>query len=243
MKNQNIESKVTFFELQWDTKFFGVACAKAVLYKPLTVDEWTELKNKFKNYQFISIENQNSEPINAQLIGKDTTAFLADVNIQFKKKLQGMYDKPQSITIHRALERNKQIIEIAEFQFSKFLEDPELYRRGGNQVYSQWLINSFERPDKYFALSKSENGKIDGFLLYSYSGSACIIELIAVSKKVTRSGIGTDLFKGIEYVAYKQGCDEIRVGTQIRNMGAINFYHKVGCKQIGCHQVYHLWNL
>ncbi|PRR84078.1 GNAT family N-acetyltransferase [Clostridium vincentii] len=241
MKNNNIESSVTFYELQWDTDYFGVNCSKAIIHKPLTLVEWYELKGRFKDYQFVTIENRNSESTNAQLIGKDTSAFLADVNIQFKKNLHDTYDKAQNITIHQALERNEQVIEIAEFLYSKFKEDPELVKRGGHQVYHQWLINSFGKLDKYFALSKNENGEINGFLLHSYSDNACIVELVAVSKNVVQGGIGTSLFRAVEYAAYERDCDEIRVGTQVRNMGAINFYHKVGCKQVGCHQVYHLW--
>ncbi|MBD1221309.1 GNAT family N-acetyltransferase [Virgibacillus halodenitrificans] len=239
---KNIKDVVTFNELKWDTDFFGVASAKSTLHKPLAFNEWLELKTRFKDYQFISIANMNSEPINAQLIGKDTTAFLADINIQFEKKLLGLDDKPKNVTIHQALEKNDQVIGITDFQFSKFTEDPELAKRGGDQVYQQWLINSFGKTDKFYALSEDETGDINGFLLFSYTDSTCVIELIAVSKKETKGGIGTSLFKAVEYRAYKQGVKEIKVGTQLRNLGAINFYHKVGCMQTGCHQVYHLWN-
>jgi len=239
----NIGDVVTFNELKWDTDFFGVNSAKAILHRPLTSNEWNELKARFEDFQFISIENKNSESINAQMIGKDTTAFLVDVNIQFMKKLVGPKELPKNVTIHQSLKRNDQITEIADFQFSKFTEDSELAKRDGDQVYRQWLINAFEKPDKFYALSKGENGDINGFVLYSYSDNACVIELIAVSQKETKGGIGTSLFKAVENVAYKRGCSEIRVGTQVRNMGAINFYHKVGCKQVGCHQVYHLWSL
>lgn len=239
---KNIENAVTFNELNWDTDFFGVTSAKATLHKPLTLNEWLELKTRFKDYQFITIMNMNSEPINAQLIGEDTSAFLADVNIQFEKKLLVLPEKPKNVTIHQALEKNDQVIEIADFQFSKFTEDPELAKRGGHQVYQQWLINSFAKTDKFYALSKDEIGDLNGFLLFSYADSTCVIELIAVSQKETKGGIGTSLFKAVEYAAYQQGIKEIKVGTQVRNLGAINFYHKVGCKQVGCHQVYHLWN-
>ncbi|KIY20676.1 GNAT family N-acetyltransferase [Mesobacillus subterraneus] len=239
---KNIEDVATINELKWDTDFFGVASAKSTLHKPLTLNEWLELKTRFKDYQFISIMNMNSEPINAQLIGKDTSAFLADINIQFEKKLLGLDEKPKDVTIHQALEKNDQVIGIADFQFSKFTEDPELVKRGGDQVYQQWLINSFGKTDKFFALSKDEMGNINGFLLFSYADNACVIELIAVSQKETKGGVGTSLFKAVEYGAHQQGVKEIKVGTQIRNLGAINFYHKVGCKQVGCHQVYHLWN-
>lgn len=236
------EDAVTFYDLEWDTEFFGIKSAKATLLKPLTINQWDELKNKFSDYQFISIVNQNSEPLNAQYIGKDTSAFLADVNIQFVKKVVEQYEMPKNITIHKALKRNDQLLEIADFKFSKFTEDFELANRGGDQVYRQWLINSFGRQDKFYALSKDEDDDINGFLLYSISGDSCIIELIAVSKAASKKGIGTSLFKAVECDIRLRGINEVIVGTQMRNLGAINFYHKVGCKQIGCHQVYHLWN-
>ncbi|MDQ0857141.1 N-acetyltransferase [Bacillus sp. V2I10] len=243
MKKKNIENAVTFYDLKWDTEFFGVKSAKVLLLKPLNLNQWDELKTRFRDYQFISIENQNSEPVNTQVIGKDTSAFLADVNIQFVKKIEGLHEIPKNITVHQKLKRNDQVIEIADFQFSKFTEDPELAKRGGDQVYHKWLINSFDKSEKFYALSKGENTDLNGFLLHSYSDNACVIELIAVSQNVAKGGIGTSLFKAVENEAHQRGYGEIRVGTQVRNMDAINFYHKVGCKQVGCHQVYHLWNL
>jgi GNAT superfamily N-acetyltransferase len=241
MKEEITENAVTFYDLKWDTDYFGVTSAKAILNRPLSLNEWTKLKTKFRDYQFISILNLNSEPENTQKIGKDTSAFLADVNIQFVKKIEGPYEVQKNITVHQSLGRNGQVIEIADFQFSKFTEDPELDKRGGDQVYSKWLINSFDKSEKFYALSKDENGDLNGFLLHSYSGNACVIELIAVSQNVAKGGIGTSLFKAVENEAHQRGYGKIRVGTQVRNLGAINFYHKVGCKQVGCHQVYHLW--
>ena len=41
----NIENTVTFYELKWDTEFFGVTSAKAILHKPLSLNEWDELKS------------------------------------------------------------------------------------------------------------------------------------------------------------------------------------------------------
>ncbi|OLS41101.1 N-acetyltransferase [Bacillus sp. MRMR6] len=245
MSDIDTRNGVTFYKLEWDTEFFGVKCAKAILHKPLTLDVWTELKLLFKEYQFISIENQNSDPINAQLIGKDTPAFLADINIQFVKYLEEKDEQHlfNNITLHHSLKRNDKIVEMADFQFSKFTADIELANRGGERVYSQWLINSFDKPNKYFALSKDENEEINGFLLYSYSDDACVIELIAVSQRVPKSGVGTSLFNTVEHSAIKNGSKIIKVGTQVRNLGAVNFYHKVGCRQVGCHQIYHLWNL
>lgn len=243
MKDENIESSVTFRNLQWDTEFFGVTCAKAILHKPVTRIEWDSLRERFGDYQFISIENRNSEPANALLIGKETTAFLADVNIQFKKKIDAASTMPEGIKIYQAMEQDEQIVEMTEFPFSKFTEDPELVKRGGAGVYRRWLINSFGKPDKFYAVCKGADGTIKGYLLHSYLDSTCTLELMAVSGNVTKGGIGTSLYRAVEYTAYQRGCDELKVGTQVRNMRAINFHKKCGCKQVGCHQVYHLWNV
>lgn len=239
----SFENAVTFSELKWDTDYFGITSAKAILHSPLTLNEWNNLKTRFKDYQFISIINQNSEPVNAQMIGNDTSAFLADVNIQFEKRVFGINEIPKNVTIHQSLERNEQILEIADFQFSKFTDDSELAKRGGYNVYHRWLLNSFNKQEKFYVLSNNENGNLNGFLLHSYSDNVCVIELIAVSQKVTKSGIGTSMFRALEHEAQQQKVKKIKVGTQLRNLGAINYYHKVGCRQVGCHQVYHIWNL
>lgn len=243
MKKKTLENSIFFHDLEWDTDFFGVTSAKAILNGPITLNEWNSLKNKFENYQFISIENRNSVPFNAKLIGNDTSAFLADVNIQFVKKLEHSSQYMENIIIQQSLNEDKQITSIANFYFSRFTDDIELAKRGGDRVYHQWLISSFNKPDKFFALSRDKDGEINGFLLHSYLNEVCIIELIAVSKNYAKMGVGTSLFRAVADTAYKRGCNEIKVGTQIRNMNAINFYHKVGCKQVGCHQIYHLWNL
>lgn len=243
MKYGNINDGATFNELKWDTEFFGVTCAKIILYKRLTKVEWQELKERFGEYQFLAIENRNSDDINAQLIGTDTTAFLVDVNIQFKKQIKADCDMSKAVQIFQAMERDEGLIKVGNFQFSRFTKDPELAKRGGAEVYRQWMINSFEKLDKFFAVDEGENGEINGFLLHSYSGRTCTVELIAVSSNMTNDGIGTNLFKAVEYAAYQRGCEEIKVGTQVQNTRAINFYYKVGCKQVEIHQVYHLWNL
>lgn len=242
MKDENKANAYSFRELQWDTKYFGVSCAKAILYKSLIKVEWDCLKEKFSDYQFISIVNRNSEHLNACLIGMETTSFLVDVNIQLKKKINATCNMPNGIKIYQSMKRDDRILEIADFPFSKFKEDPKLAKRGGANVYRQWLINSFGNPEKFYAVAESD-GEINGYILHSYSDRTCTAELIAVSSKKTRGGIGTNLVKAVEYAASQQGCVELKVGTQVRNFGAINFYQKCGCKQVESHQVYHLWNI
>jgi len=235
------QDSVLFRELKWDSDFFGIPCAKAVLHKPMAPRLWEELRECFERFQLIVIENRNSEPTNAQIIGRETSSFLADVNVQFSRRTESHYELPRSITIHEALARDENILELAMFSISRFTEDPELLKRGGAKVYQEWVISSFGKQEKIFALSRNASGEINGFLLYSCSEDRCVVELISVSSKQTGMGIGKNLFRVVENDAFQRGYKEIRVGTQIRNMNAVNFYHSIGCKQVGCHQIYHLW--
>jgi ribosomal protein S18 acetylase RimI-like enzyme len=237
------ERAVTFIDLQWDTEFFGITCAKAILHKPLTETEWDNLRHRCCEYQFVTIENCNSEPTNARLIGNNTIAYLADINIQFEKKLNEQNDIPETIQICQAMPRNEKILEMTNFKFSRFLEDPELAKRYGAKIYRQWMIDSFSKPDKFIAVAKQSDNDIIGYILYSYLDNSCIIELIHVANDLIKRGIGTNLIRAVESASFRNGYGMMRVGTQLRNTAAINFYHKVGYKQLGGHQIYHLWNL
>ena len=62
------------------------------------------------------------------LLGKNE-CFLADVNIQFRKQLDGAVKKSERITIEHSLKKDDRILEIANFKYSKFSEDPELAKR------------------------------------------------------------------------------------------------------------------
>ncbi len=229
-------------ELSWDTRFFGFSCAKVVLNQALKDDEWCSLKDRFSDFHFVTLENRDSEPSNARRIGVDTRAYLVDVNIQFIKKPGLIAERSESVIIQQAMERDEKLLSIADFPFSRFVEDPELARRGGADVHLQWIINSFARPDKHFAVAEGALGATEGFLLHSYQGTLCTIELICVAEESRKNGVGSRLFHTLEFEAVRGGCLEIGVGTQIRNQQAVNFYHKIGCTQVGCHQVFHLWS-
>ncbi|MEQ8235509.1 MAG: GNAT family N-acetyltransferase [Syntrophomonadaceae bacterium] len=233
----------TLNPMQWDTDFFGLSCAKAVLARPLSKEDWSELKSRLDKFQLVYLENQNSLPVNARLIGLETSAYLVDVNVQFSKQLLGTNAQTDNIQIMNPMPYEERLLDLVEYKWSRFTDDPGLSSRGGDQVYRQWLINAFNKEDKHCALSLDQNGKIIGYLLHSYAGSACRIELIASSPDRAGRGVGTSLVKAVAQAAYQRGMEAIQVGTQLRNLVAINFYHRLGFMQVGSHQIYHLWNI
>lgn len=243
MENDVSNASVTFQHLDWDTNFFGVTCAKVTLHNRVSKKEWDKLSASFKDYQFVTIENRESEPENAQFIGTHLNAFLADVNVQFNKNISSVNSISDKVEIYQGMDRNESLIGLANFTYSRFIEDTELLKRNGSILYQEWLINSFGKKEKNFIISKNDCDEIDGFLLYSYTQeNKCTIELIAVDSNMHNYGVGGRLVRALENDAYRKGVQYINVGTQIRNTPAINFYHKCGFRQIQCNQIYHLWN-
>jgi len=234
----------TFGLLEWDSVFFGIPCAKASLLRTLSSKQWEDLKSNFRKCDFICIQNNDSNPENSVKIGQETSSFLADVNIQFKKKLTAdpQISSWRNITISESLKYDDELIEIMNFKYSRFIDDEILRQRGGKEVYSNWLKNAFDKSGKYFAVHRDENNFVTGYLLFSFFEKNCTVELLNVKQGESGKGVGRHLIKTAESFAWERGMEEISVGTQIRNISAINFYNLTGFRQSGCHQIYHLWN-
>lgn len=237
MKKNNIE----VISLDWDTNFFGFACAKIILHDSIDREVMLEALDQVIEYDMVVFSNMNSNIENAILISECTQAYLIDVNIQFEKEII-LVDDCEDILITSQLSIQQEILNMVEFKESKFNLDPILKENKGAEVYKEWIRNSFDRKDKYFALYRDSDNTICGYLLFSINDGIGVIELIGVSDAISGNGVGSKLIKSVEAYIYKMGCSTLKVGTQIMNSNAVNFYHRNGFKQVGCHQTYHLWN-
>ena len=225
---------------------------------------------KQEQYEFITVVNENNNMNNNKLIYRLGNVFLADVNIQFKKYIRTTesikksnynnqknnnansnriytFSTKEKIIIKNNLELKEEILEISqkEFKYSRFIEDDNLIKP--NEVYLEWTKNSFGRKDKFFAYYE-KNNRIEGFILFSINSSAfnsstldIIIELIAIKNEMQSKGVGSFLLKGIEEYAKRNSIKFLRVGTQLNNIKAQNFYIKNGFKHISNNSIYHLW--
>ena len=231
-------------QLEWDTKFFGVNSAKVILKAEISTNDLNEILEKLKKqeFQFVTIQNVNNNDNNNFFIKDIGKAFLVDINIQFEKKIN-LNEKDlncKKIKIQNNMQYNKDILDIAmeSFVYSRFINDKNL--KNGDKIYYEWTKNSFGNKDKFFCIHKT-NGKINGYLLFSIEKNEIIIELIAVNKQLNRKGIGHELIKALEQFTMENNIKYIKVGTQVNNIRAQNFYINCGFKHITNHSVYHLW--
>ena len=237
MKNDRYK----FYSLDWDTAWFNIPCAKIVLEEPLTDEDWTSLVPGFADYKLIVIENKDADPANAQWIGKNTNAFLADINIEMQKHLrESSYVLPPQMEVRHSVKYDERILAASRHTFTRLISDPELARRGGGKVLEQILINAFDKSDKYFALSYDDDHLCDGYFLFFFEKD--YLQARQASALHSNAGTGTRLFTALEYAAWSSGITRIHSGLSLYNKPSMNIHIKFGYRLTACHQIYHLWN-
>lgn len=180
-----MNQKYDIIELDWDTKFFGIKSAKVNLNNKIDEKDIKDIKNEIRKekYRFVTINNKNNCDENNFLIKELENVFLADVNIQFIKKIKDRNLKSNDfIKIQNNFKFENQIIDISRksFIYSRFYNDKNL--KDGNKVYTEWAKNAFDKEDKYFCVYKKENNII-GYVLFSVESNFLTIELIAINDK------------------------------------------------------------
>lgn len=232
------------FFLEWDTDYFGINSAKVNLLGPVGKKEQDEILKFCEKYDFVTISNLNNVKENNFWIGNKTDAYLVDMNIQLIKTLKEIPKNVEDTTyISNNSPRNRQINEIAKksFQYSRFFNDTNLSANKTKNIYHQWVENSFDRENKYFVICE-RNKEIAGFLLFSIKDNFCEVELIAVEKAHQGKGVGKSLIFKLESYIFGREIKEIKVGTQVNNYSALNFYTSLGFKYTNTSSTYHLWN-
>lgn len=240
-----VNEKYNIVHLEWDTIFFGVNSAKIVLKKEINNNDVDDILRFLiiNNYEFVTIQNTNNNENNNYVLKNLRNSFLADVNIQFVKNILQINEKlkkSKNIAINNKVKPNEDIINISKesFMYSRFLNDKNL--KNGDKIYYEWTKNAFERDDKFFCVYQINERNV-GYILFSIDNNEITIELIAVDKDCKGKGIGHELINDLENFAKENNINNIKVGTQINNIYAQNFYQSCGFKHITNHSIYHLW--
>lgn len=235
-ENYNIQ------ELTWDSNFFGFGCCKVTLLDTISAAEWESVLKEIKQFSFISINNMEGNIENSKFIGVNTNAYLADIAISLKKNTtKSAIDDFLSLEFEKKKSDLEELIKFTNFEYSRFYRDSQFRAIGGEKVYREWLINSFENPEKKI-LVRRDNGIPIGYVLFRVEGNKAFVELIAVRPKFHRKGVAAQLLKFLENKLYTDEIEFITLGTQVINIPAINLYSRLGYSQVSQNHVYHMWN-
>jgi ribosomal protein S18 acetylase RimI-like enzyme len=231
-------------ELPWDTGFFGVRCCRIELNANVGRQRLEPALASVGDAVFITIVNRDCRLLNAELLAMLTDAAPADTIVTFEKPVTQAAAAPISdLNARDNLPASQEIVELANtvFRDSRFVRDRRLYERGGGRLHGEWVKNAFNTPGRYFIMEMDENQKLAGFLLFSLSDDTLTVELIGVNSDCRRQGVGRRLWNAAETEAKARGCATIRVGTQLTNTDALNFYIAAGCRVARTDMIYHWW--
>lgn len=242
----NTQNPFTVKKLEWDSEYFGVSSCRVDLNREINQKDFMTMMQEVRDYHFVSLNNHGNQVYNNYLIGKNTNGFLVDTNIQFIKRIKTKQETIDSLKlnffVNNRQQRNEDILTISKeaFTISKFTNDPFLKERKGELVYYHWAKNAFKQEDKYF-LKAQFNEKIYGFILFRMEKENAVIELIAVDKQQKGKHVGKNMLKYLESYLSQLSTKTLKVGTQLDNVDAINFYHSCEFKEKEKTSIYHWW--
>jgi ribosomal protein S18 acetylase RimI-like enzyme len=231
-----------------DTEYFGISSAKVILKRACLDDQsQNNLLSFMRDFEFITIVNKANDPSNNRWLGEKTSAFLTDINMQLSKKVSITEKQDDNfLIVSDKFPENGQIIQIAEtsFRFSRFLNDPYLPLEKARGIYGDITKNAFGKAGRFFVVFKTAE-VIAGFLLFSINvlTSSSTIELIAIDPNHKGRGIGRLLIRSTEHYVRGTRIDMIKVGTQLDNTDALNFYTSNGFNYFEQNSIYHYWPL
>lgn len=146
----------------------------------------------------------------------------------------------QQYEIRLAQDGDKTFVEeIAETSFShdRFHQDPKIDNSLADKIKRQWAGNFFSGKRGDAMIVATVNNQPVAFLLLLLTKKHSVIDLIAVSKKHRKKGLGLQM---INYALQNfSGNNRWRVGTQSTNIPSVRLYERFGFQSIGSQYVLH----
>jgi RimJ/RimL family protein N-acetyltransferase len=102
---------------------------------------------------------------------------------------------------------------------------------GSNKVVSRGVVYYPQDLPGFVAMY---DGEKVGLVTYNITGVSC--EIVTINSIRPFSGIGTELFEAVRYIALKSGCKRLWLITTNDNMNALRFYQKRGFVLVAIHR-------
>lgn len=127
------------------------------------------------------------------------------------------------------------IIDIIDnlYSYGRFFEDTILDNEDANILYKQWITNEI-KDESIDVIGIEYKNELVGFISCKYIESKTnneregIISLVGIDKSYQGLGIGKKLMNYVLTNFYDNKAKTVYVGTQIDNIGALNFYISSG---------------
>lgn len=223
-------------KLQWDSEFFGLKVGEISLNEPMDVIEIND------NFDLIYVQSKDDFSIN---ISEYENTF-SETKVFFVKEIDVYVDNTAPIF---SFEQGKMAIEpLYELAYesgkkSRFLLDKKFELSNFKRLYKTWVDNSLNKIFADDVLVFFDEYQLKGFVSYKIKGKTITIGLIAVDFKHQNKGIGAQLLKKIEQIAFEKGTMQIKIPTQLSNTQACAFYKRQGYSIEEQTYIKHFWKI
>ncbi|MCP4569142.1 MAG: GNAT family N-acetyltransferase [FCB group bacterium] len=130
----------------------------------------------------------------------------------------------------------------AQFSHDRFHEDPKIPNEMAYKIKKRNIWDSLtDKNGKSVIVAKSRSGCLAGMLIYESRHKTIVIDHITTILPFKRRGFARAM---IEYVVMCTGCWNnqkpiVQASTQVSNIGAVDFYSKLGMQYTGASYVLH----
>lgn len=224
--------------LEWDSNFFGMRIAKAVVSSKEDVVALSQHEKDLRNlFDLVYIF---SEPVIDIPFGN---ARLVDRKAVFTLSPPEHFEANPTITSWDSPEVSDALVSLAlvSGRYSRFKLDRNLPAGSYERLYTRWIEQSVNKAIASDVFCYMMDGGPRGLLTLDFRDGQGVIGLVAVDEEYQHRGIGKALVKhAVSYVYEHQGVG-LRVATQMDNELACRLYSGCGFSLESVTKIWHWW--
>jgi len=238
--------------LDWDSKIYGKRMCAFVGKAPLQKKslERALKQARTRGFEFVCAKAKTGDFKTVHLL-EEAGFKLVDVTVTFTAVI---HHSP--FTIHHSpstIQDIKFLKKIAEesFMHNRFFNDPKLPKAKTKLLYAEWVKNACRDKKAKVLVARNKNGAPIGFCICKIARPTKgkpigYIDLIAVSQKNRKKGIGQDLIKAA-FGWFSKRVNIVEIRTQAKNAAAIKSFQRAGFRDYTCGlalpsgMVFHKW--
>lgn len=216
--------------LTWDSEFFGRkmgALAGSPISPKSVADDLAAAAAA--GYQYLLCRPSPQDAAAVKTLER-AGFYLTDVGVTWSSPTQAYLDRatPLDGAIRAATVADVPVLSAAAqtlFRNSRFYHDPFFSAADADRLHAAWLANSVSGQAADAVFINPDAGFVTCKLTKDGNGEVALIGVWATSRG---RGAGRDLMTAAAHWFAGRGVPTIHVKTQVKNLQAMNFYHRLG---------------
>ncbi len=226
------------FPLDWDSTFFQLRIAKAVVASEEDITNLYALTEKLQErYDLIYVFSDPSLELSLE------KAVLVDKKAIFSLSDPCRFDADPNIVCWEPSQGLEPLVPLAlvSGKYSRFKLDERLPVGSYERLYTRWIEQSVSQAIATEVFCYMIDGRPHGLLTLDRRDDRNVIGLVAVDEEYQHRGIGRALVRhAVSYVNKHQG-KNLSVATQLDNEPACQLYSKCGFSLESVTKIWHWW--